>query len=128
MKTLLVEIDPTSGQALGVVTALGELAREQRLHVDGVSLVQVPGRPSSDVLSFVQLRVVASITDADRRTPATAPAAQRLLREMGAAWDDMEPERTEDGRRLWASALVGQGIHLTLVTAAAAVPAQGDQR
>lgn len=128
MKTLLVEIDPTSGQALGVVTALGELAREQRLHVDGVSLVQVPGRPSSDALSVVQLRVVASITDADRRTPATAPAAQRLLREMGAAWDDMEPERTEDGRRFWGSALVGQGIHLTLVTAAAAVPAQGDQR
>lgn len=112
--TTLVEIQPTGPQALGVIAALGEAAARLHLHVTAVRISQ-PLDGLRGALG-VSLLVFADITGLDRTTPATAPTAQRLLREMGAAWDDVQPERVDDGRRYWAAALVGQGIHLTLTT------------
>lgn len=113
--TTLVEIPPTSPQALGVIAALGEAASRLHLHVSAVRISQ-PLEGLAGTLGGVSLLVFADVSDLDRSTPATAPTAQRLLREMGAAWHDVQPERVDDGRRYWAAALVGQGIHLTLTT------------
>ena len=124
-RTTTVEIRPTSPQALGVLSALDEAAAMHRLHVRSCTVTQT-SNPTQDPDRGAQLYVIAALVDMDRRTPATSPVVQRLLREMGAAWNDMEPVRTQRGRLYWSAALAGQGIHLTVHTDIA-VPVQGGQ-
>ena len=123
---MTTETRPVSPHPLDVLYALDVAAAQCRLHIRSrVATEPAPARPGDEVAPL--LYVTVHVVGLDRRTPATAPDVQQLLRKTGAAWGDMEPEQTDRGRRWWRATLTGQRIHLTVVTDVA-VPVQGSHR
>ena len=94
----------TSDGALAVVSRLARAAAALLLEVDQVTLA-ASREPETQLLLQAVLR-----------PPVAGPDAQRLLRALGATWQDIQPEV------LWGSCtrsrsarLAGQGILLQLI-------------